>query len=95
MKAKGGERKEESVALRLSKGGKKRMKRARTRKNIESPAHIQIEREIKLARTIPARNASENHISGSFVVNCSCMRLDAEELAACIDVFHHSIELMG
>lgn len=49
------------------------MKRARTRNNIESPAHIQIEREIKLARTIPARNASENHISGSWA-NWSCNR---------------------
>ena len=50
------------------------MKRARTRNNIESPAHIQIERETKLARTIPARNASENHISGSWVVNWSFNR---------------------
>ena len=68
------------------------MNRARTKNNIESPVHIQIERETKLARTIPARNASENHISGSWV-NCSCMRLDVEGVAACIDVFHHSIEL--
>ena len=71
------------------------MKRARRRNNSESPAHIQIEREIKLAKTMPARKASENHISGSCVVNCSCMRLDVDELAACIVVFHHSIELKG
>src|SRR5687768_479955 len=70
------------------------MKRARTRNNIESPTHIQIEREIKLARTIPMRNASENHISGSWV-SCSCMRLGLEGIAACIVVFHHSIELKG
>src|SRR5688500_827102 len=70
------------------------MKRARTRNNIESPTHIQIEREIKPARTIPMRNASENHISGSWV-SCSCMRLGLEGIAACIVVFHHSIELKG
>ena len=71
------------------------MKRARTKNNIESPVHIQIEREAKLARTIPARNASENHISGSCVVSRSWIGLDVGGFAACIDGFHDSIELDG
>jgi hypothetical protein len=55
----------------------------------------QIESETKLAKTIPPRKASENHISGSCVVSRSCMRFDAGVFAACIDGFHHSIELHG
>src|SRR5687768_16174092 len=47
------------------------MQRASIRNNTESTAHVQIERETKLARTIPPRKASENHISGSWV-SCSC-----------------------
>ena len=52
-------------------------------------------RESRLAKTIPARKASENHTKGSRVVSCSCIRLGGEVFATCIVIFHHSIELNG
>ena len=64
---------------------------ARTVREIQT----QIESETRLAKTIPARKTSENHINGSCVVSRSDMRLDVGGLAACIDGIHDSIELHG
>jgi hypothetical protein len=60
-----------------------------------SAIQTKIWKERRLAKTIPAKKASENHTSGSRVVSCSCKRLIVEGFAACIGVFHHSIELIG
>jgi hypothetical protein len=59
------------------------------------PIQPQNEKETRLARTIPPRKASENHISGSRVINDSGMRVVVEGFTACIVVFHHSIEFIG
>src|SRR4026208_1594033 len=76
--------------------GRRRARRRETRirrsAKTKRAIHTKIWRDTRLARTIPARKASENHTSGSRVVSCSCMRLRGGVSAACIDVFHHSIE---
>jgi hypothetical protein len=91
MKVKGEKRKDREG----KRGARTRERITRRIVTIISAIQTKMCREIRLASTIPARNASENHISGSRVVSCSCMRLDMGELAACIVVFHDSIELNG
>src|SRR5688572_22665374 len=99
MKGKGRRRKDkdcekggESVAPSCSKRGKKRVEMASSREIIESATQAQRGRETSLAKIIPARKASENHINGRCVVNWSCNRdADIGRLAACISAFHDSI----
>ena len=62
---------------------------------ITSAAQTNICREIRLARTIPARNAMENHTNGSFVDNPPWIRIIVEGFSVCIVDFHDSIELNG
>jgi len=84
MKDKDGEKKEEREKKRIAKASRIKMSASAT--------HTQMDKETRLARTIPARNASENHISGRCVVNWSCnCDADVGGLAACIGAFHDSI----
>src|SRR6266511_1101895 len=51
-----------------------------------SAIQTQMENDTRLARTIPARKASENHISGSRDI-CSCTRFHVRGFVACIVPF--------
>ena len=61
-----------------------RVAKASERKTIENATQAQTGRDTRLARIIPAMNASENHISGRCVINCSGIRLVVGGFAACM-----------
>ena len=72
---------------RWKKAGNDEIRRSAEDGKREVRSTPKMDRGTRLARTMPPRKASENHTSGSRVVNCSSIRLEVGGFAACIVSF--------